>query len=267
MSGPSLGHADVRSLVCAPGHHGLIAASDRREDSGSRGRTPRADAGEDLRESDVNTSPSSPADEIGGELGQALLPVGGGLIGKFLFGNVRREWARNASVALRAAVRAAGISREDLAEELEARPRLVPLYLQVLWAAGMNGHDRTLRAMGQVLGSAVRAAPDDEDSLEDAEAALQAMGSLTVRHFRVLGALEDAPSRAPKGSGTNYSEATAEALAERLGMRQERVSQALVNLSAAGLAESLNVYGGLAYPITSLGRAVLRAAEAVDELD
>ncbi len=83
-------------------------------------------------------------------------PVGSS-VGKRMYRAVAAEWQRNRSTALRAAEAATGLTREQIEEWAEAEPRAIPLYLKVLWAAGMNGHDDTLRAMGTVLGASARA--------------------------------------------------------------------------------------------------------------
>lgn len=89
-------------------------------------------------------------------------------MGKRLARSVTAEWRRNTSNALRAAEAASGRSREDFAEWIKEDVRAIPLYLKVLWAAGMNGHDQTLRAMGAVLGSVAQAtARGNNEAFED----------------------------------------------------------------------------------------------------
>lgn len=195
----------------------------------------------------------------------ALIPMGGTL-GKRLARSLTTEWRRNTSNALRVAVEASGLSRENFAEWIKEDVRAIPLYLKVLWAAGMNGHDQTLRAMGAVLGSAAQAtARGDDEAFEEAELALRAMSDLTPRHFRVLRVLNEAQVVTIEGGEPNYGQFTPDHVASEAGMREEVAHQCLINLAGAGLATTLNVLGGMAYPITDLGRAVIMAATAVAE--
>jgi hypothetical protein len=176
-----------------------------------------------------------------------------------LFGRVRDEWRRNSSTALRAAESASGMSREDIAEWIEQEPRAIPLYLTILWAAGMNGHDKTLKAMGAALGAAQQATQrEDDDGFERAELALRAMADLTSRHFTVLGLLSTSREVAV---GFTHAQFVPEFVAERLGMHVDIAQQCLVNLTAAGLTSLLPGPGDRgAYPLTDLGRAVIEAA-------
>lgn len=123
-------------------------------------------------------------EDLAGDAVAALIPMGN-ILGKPLARSVTAEWRRNTSRALRVAEASSGLSREDFAEWIKADVRGIPLYLKVLWAAGMNGHDQTLRAMGAVFGSAAKAtARGDDEAFEEAELALRAMSDLTPRHFK-----------------------------------------------------------------------------------
>jgi hypothetical protein len=204
-------------------------------------------------------------EDIAGDAVAALIPMGGTL-GKRLARSLTSEWRRNTSNALGAAVEASGLSREDFAEWIAEDGRAVPLYLRVLWAAGMNGHDQTLRAMGAVLGSAAHAtARGDDDAFEEAELALRAMSDLTPRHFRVLRVLSEGRVVKAEGAEPNYGQFAPDHVASEAGMRSEVAHQCLLNLAGAGLATTLNLINGIAYPITDLGRAVIMAATAVAE--
>src|SRR3954447_61548 len=106
----------------------------------------RGDAAEDIG--------ASALEHLAGLAGIALPGVG--TASQWMARKIHEEWARHRSTALRAAERTSGLSREDLAETVSADPRLVPLVTRLLYAAGMNGHDGTLRAMGAAFGDAVR---------------------------------------------------------------------------------------------------------------
>jgi hypothetical protein len=187
-----------------------------------------------------------------------------------MFSGARKEWQRLASRALQAAEAISGRSREDLQAVFEQDPALTPLYMRVLWAAGMNGHDETLRAMGAVLGNAVRASDGGEsESVRDADQALMAMSALTPRHFRALRYLGSNPwldsSGVPvaKGSGG----LGAEQVAGAMGLTRERAAWCLSDLAGTGLVGTAN--GGVEavpfYWVTDLGEAVMQAADSLGE--
>lgn len=172
---------------------------------------------------------------------------------------IRRELSRLTSRALSAAERSSGLIREDLDEWIEREPRAVPLHMKVLWAAGMNSHDATLRAMGAVLGAAAEASAQEEDeAFERAELALQAMSDFGPLHFRVLSTLSESVVIAAEGGGDKLSQFTPAHVSDRAKMSEPLASQCLLNLANSGLTELTSVFGGNAFPLTDLGRAALR---------
>ncbi|WP_139175426.1 hypothetical protein [Nocardioides lianchengensis] len=202
-------------------------------------------------------------DRLAGEALGALVP-GTSTIGEKAAGLVRQEWARLTSRALKVAEEHSGLTREEFTDWVEAEPRAVPLYMKVLWAAGMNGHDATLRAMGAVLGEAANAtARKDEEGFTRAELALQAMTDLGPLHFRVLAVLADSVVVTEQDGGDNLGQFVAEYVATKAAMSEVVVEHCLLNLANSGLTKLTSVLGGNAYPLTDLGRAVLRAAEEV----
>lgn len=202
-------------------------------------------------------------EDLASDLIGDLIPFGQ-TIGKRLVRPVVAEWKRNRSVALRAAETASQMTREQLADWVANDPAAIPLYMKVLWAAGMNGHDPTLRAMGTVLGHAAKASEAGRDEeMDDAELALRAMSDLVPKHFKILGVLSEGQAAKAEDDTANLGNFMPEHVAEVAGMRLETVNQCLLNLAAAGLATTSSVYGGIAYPITSLGRAVIAAAREI----
>lgn len=180
---------------------------------------------------------------------------------------VRKEFARNFSTALKAAVQVSGRSREDLQDLFENDPTFAPLYLRVLWAAGMNGHDETLRAMGATLGEAVRAA-DDRDSIDDADQALLAMGTLGPRHFKVLRTLIDFPRLLQKSDIRRGDGDVARDVAHYSGLAEDRAIWCLEGLVGAGLVASRGSFlGAVNYTVTRLGAAVVHASDVVAAAD
>jgi DNA-binding HxlR family transcriptional regulator len=104
---------------------------------------------------------------------------------KRLAAKIRKWYERRVSTALRAAERVSGMTRKQLGEAIAEDPQLVPLVTRVLYAAGMNGHDQTLAAMGSALGGAVR----DRDRIDEMELILTALADLGPAHVRLLQAL------------------------------------------------------------------------------
>ncbi|MEV8029147.1 hypothetical protein [Cellulosimicrobium funkei] len=201
-----------------------------------------------------------PADAAASEVAGSVIPGFGWLFGR-LSARLRAEWQRNTSTALRVAEGVAGMSREDLEDCIAADPDMIPLYMHVLWAAGMNGHDATLRAMGAALGDAARGKRDGRpDGFEEAEDVLRAMRDFTPRHFRALRYIADhAPSPTDETSVGTFPSTYAKVS----GVEVERSSAILANLAAAGLAlPGSTFFGGESgYKVTDLGRAVLYAAD------
>lgn len=207
----------------------------------------------------------------------ALLP-GLGALGGVLADAVRLEWQRNTSRALRAAEKAAGLSREDLEELLASHPKTIPLLVQVLYAAGTNGHDRTLRAMGAGLGLAAEATRrTDRHALADIEGALRGMRDFDDRHFLVLGYL--APLELTlddERAVPDYTPFATEAIARAAGLTDASAKACCLSLASAGLLHQApavtvrdtgrdmpDVYlhgDHVAYLATALGRALCEAA-------
>lgn len=129
------------------------------------------------------------AGDLGGLAGVPLLGTGAKLVARAL----RTEWTRNRSVALRAAEETSGLTREDLCEQISEDPNLVPLLTRLLHAAGQNGHDRTLRAMGLAFGDAIR----DRGRIDECEAILTSLADLGSTHVQVLELLAQSPPIEP----------------------------------------------------------------------
>jgi hypothetical protein len=202
-------------------------------------------------------------DDLAADVLGVLLPVAGQTIGTRLGATLRREWRRNTSVALSAAERESGLPREDLEELIADDEQLMPLYLRVLVAAGLNGHEQTLRAMGAVLGHAAGASREGrQETLGDAARVLRAMEDLDPLHFTVLRAVIDR-SREP-GVEPGRSGLDAESAAHRTSLPLGSVEQCIVNLAQAGLIRVNNTWMGLYYVPTEIADAVEVAARAID---
>jgi len=196
-------------------------------------------------------------DQLGGEVADFVLEIvgagipGAGLVAQPLFRKVREEWTRHRSTALRAAVSTSGLTLNDLRERITEDPRLIPLVTRLLYAAGMNGHDRTLKAMGAAFGRATR----EPDAMAECELILTAIADLTGDHARTLQLLTTEP---PEFSGTALVW-TPELLQRRSALSSRTTMLCLAALVARGLVDSTSGFGGVTVcRVTSLGYEVLQ---------
>lgn len=204
---------------------------------------------------------------VGGTIG--LLP-GGSLLavaGERAARAVSAELRRNQSRTLHLAIQRAGMSREDLAEALETQPSLVPLLIRVLHAAGMNGHDKTLRLLAGFLGDAL----GDVSRVDDASLMLTVVSDLGEHHVKVLETVSYAPSELPKTRNRSSTHWTTGLLKEASNMREELVLVAVQGLINAGLVADAGIdgggpdfEGGTILEITEMGKTVL---EVLKELE
>jgi hypothetical protein len=168
---------------------------------------------------------------------------------------VREEWARNHSKALRAAERISGMSREELTDNINQDPRLIPLAIRVLYAAGMTGQDAILRALGTALGDAVR----DREKIDEVELLLIGITDLRKQHVVILEIMTK-PPRWPQDR-TNYF--SSEMLAKSSGFSRDHVDMCLSGLVRSGLIHQAENAYGVCYEISQLGQTTL---EVLNEL-
>jgi hypothetical protein len=181
------------------------------------------------------------------------LPFAGTIMGRMM-GAVCAEWARNGSKALAVAQTVSGLSREDLAESIAQSPELIPLHTRLLYAAGMTGHDGTLRSMGAVLGDAVK----NSDRINECELILTALTDLTPAHTQLLQVLSTDPPQINEKVSLWY----VDNLEERSGLPPSVVPLCLAAIVGRGLAATEPVYDlSFKYTITALGRTVLGVLE------
>jgi hypothetical protein len=166
-----------------------------------------------------------------------------------LAGRIREEWGRNFSTALRAAEEVSKLSREDLAEQLSSQPGLQPMVTRLLYAAGMNGHDATLRAMGMALGKAVR----EPDRHGECELILLALSDLNAAHTEMLQLLEEKP---PPYS-ESYRPWTSESVMAASTLPKSVAPLVLAAVIARGLARQSAGGYDETVSITELGQLVL----------
>jgi hypothetical protein len=220
--------------------------------------------------------PQDPDDLLPDFVGGLLdpLPGGGalGVLGERLTRVLRDEWRRNCSLTLRMACEHAGLSREDLAERLSEEPRLAPLVIRVLWASGMNGHDKTLKMLAGFLGEAFA----DISRVDDVALMLAAVADFTEHHVKVLELvatpLVDAelPRETPASNWTTGLVVSASSMRPELALA---AAQGLLNagfLSDSGIDGGGATYGdmsegGTILTLTEMGRTVLDVLQEVSE--
>ncbi len=194
-------------------------------------------------------------DDVVASVSDSLLPGIGPLVRHLLRG-VRAEWERIGSVALFAAEAVSGLSREELAEALRSDPRLHPLLTRLLFAAGTNGHDAVLGAMGTALGHAVA----EPARLDECDLILTALADLNAAHVTLLRLLTTQPDRAPEGGDKWFW--TPKKLLETAAFPAQVGPLVLAALISRGLAEIPPMRFGGPVHITALGRLLL---DVVDE--
>jgi hypothetical protein len=188
-----------------------------------------------------------------------LIPFVGSIaapVAKRFSKKVREEWARNHSKALRAAERISEMSREDLADRISEDPRLIPLAVRVLYAAGTTGQDAILRALGTALGEAVL----DPEKIDEVELLLIGMADLRKQHIVILEAMAKPPQESTPDNPRYWG---SEPLAQTSGFTRDLVNMCLSGLVRSGLIRQVDDAYGVCYEISELGQAAL---EVLSEL-
>ena len=242
--------------------------------------TPPADdieAKQALRHRRYHPSVPTERDDLLPELAAGLLdelPGGGVLrvLGARISRAVLEEWRRNCSLTLRIATEHAGMSREDVAEALEREPKLAPLFVRVLYASGMNGHDKTLKLLAGFLGEALA----DVTRIDDVALMLSVIADFSEHHIKILELLATPVAGAELPRKTEATSWTTGLVVAASDMRPElalAASQGLLNagfLSDAGLDGGGATYGdmsegGTILVLTELGQTVLEVLRSVAE--
>jgi hypothetical protein len=205
-----------------------------------------------------------------------LLPGGGifGVFGERATKLALEEWQRNRSLTLRMASERAGLSREDLEELVEENPRVVPLLIRTLHAAGMTGQDKTLRLLAGFLGDALA----DVSKISDVETLIGAVQNLTEHHIKVLEIVASEPSEYPGLEDEANDHWTTGLVVGISSMRSELALVGVQGLLAAGFVSDAGLDGGGAtwgdlqsggtmLQLTDLGRTVLDILGEVGEFD
>lgn len=208
----------------------------------------------------TESEPGKAAVDLAGELAGAALP-GLGAVSKVFAVGLLREWGRNRSVALRAAERASGMTREEIGEAIAEDPRLVPLATRLLHAAGMNGHDRTLKAMGAAFGDALR----DRQSVDECELILASLVDVTDAHTLIMIKLtETGPYTEPVDSNDPDRKRSRgwrpDTLQQAMPLPSRVTALCVAALIARGLVRISDTWAAV-YELTELGRVLLEVVE------
>lgn len=202
-------------------------------------------------------------EDLAGDLVSIVIPGSGSAVSR-LFSAVRDEWNRNRSVALKAAERTAGMSREDLAERIEAHPDLVPLVTRLLWEAAMTGQGPLLEAMGAAFGAAV----DDSARAEEYELVLGGLRNLRGDDVRILRHLHESDiffqqsDAAEVDMPRDYQ--TVRQMAIALPFSEQGIAFGLIRLVNQGFGTSMAVLDGTRFEISELGRLLFDALERMN---
>lgn len=148
------------------------------------------------------------------------------------------------------------MSRESFAQRLEADPAVQPLLARLLFAAGMNGHDPTLAAMGTTFGTGLR----EPARLDECALILAALADLSAAHTSMLQTLSQEPPLLDKEKTRAWTAPTVSAATD---LPATVTSLVLAALIARGLAQENNRgYGGGVLALTPLGTTVLELLQA-----
>lgn len=197
---------------------------------------------------------------VAADVASSVVPGAGPLVQRFFLA-LQSEWSQLRSKSLKAAEVVAGMSREDLAERIEANPELVPLATRLLYEAAMSGQDAILDAMGAAFGVAA----SDLQKVDDCEVILGGLRNLRgtdvhiLQHmrggdtlFRREGSPAEGESRLPNET---FLQATI------MGVSEEAYTFALIRLVNQGFARSIAVLGGTGFEISDLGDVLCDALQ------
>lgn len=182
-------------------------------------------------------------------------------IAKGIFGkHVVAEWQRNNSDLIRRAERISGLSREDIAERLEAQPDLVPLTTRILFAAGTRHSDEVLKALSAVLAEAL-AKPE---SVDDAHVYVDILEKLGAHHIRLLRRAEHLMLEFPRFGVTDlYRDSGISEAMGRICLND--LVQADLLAEARTHVQAVSVSNTPTYELTDSGRLILEVLERVKD--
>lgn len=196
--------------------------------------------------------------QVAGEIAGAFIPGTGAVVTR-MFDTVRAEWSRFRSHAMKAAEATSGMSREDLAEQIEAHPELVPLVTRLLHEAAMTGQHKVLEAMGAAFGAAAR----HPDQCGKFEPLLRELPGLQSDDVLLLREVVRKPVFRRNKAEDLLTETerfqTAEAVADRLGLPIEEVVTGLVRLRNHGFSMTAGAIGGTHFEASSNGALLVDA--------
>lgn len=182
-------------------------------------------------------------------------------IAKAIFGKpILAEWQRNSSDLIRRAEKISGLSREDIAELLEANPDLVPLTTRILFAAGTRHSDEVLKALSAVLAYALV----NPEGVDDAQVYVDVLEKLGTHHIRLLKRAEHLMLELPRfGASDLYRDS---GMSDAMGrMSLNDLVQADLLTEARTHVQAMSVSNTPMYELTDSGRLVLEVLERVKD--
>jgi hypothetical protein len=205
---------------------------------------------------------------IGAAVGAAAAPLAAEFIQRML-----AEWQRKASVVAETALSWSGMQDdpEGFVRSLSDDPRLTALAQRIAFAANVTGNDQKLRALGQILGGAIKARGDRLDEAEVLTSVFTDIGSAEVLALEVLaGDPQNAEQQRQAAKVTDQPHPaplwTVEEVQDALPMDPGFAQACLSVLARYGLAEAVNTYGQIQpYRITEFGRGFLNVVQAAAE--
>lgn len=199
---------------------------------------------------------------IGAAVGAAAAPLAAEFIQRML-----AEWQRKASVVAETALSWSGMQDdpEGFVRSLSDDPRLTALAQRIAFAANVTGNDQKLRALGQILGGAIKARGDRLDEAEVLTSVFTDIGSAEVLALEVLaGEPQNAEQQRQAAKVTDQPHPaplwTVEEVQDAPPMDPGFAQACLSALARYGLAEAVNTYGQIPlYRITEFGRGFLNS--------
>ena len=185
-----------------------------------------------------------------------LIALAGTVLGSRAVAAVAEERGRRASVALKAAERISGLTREQLDDLIADDPRTISLTIRLLQAAGNSGEESVLIMIGALAGAGYK----EPDTAQRQETLLLAIEGLTAGHVNMLAVLE----REQTGPAMRFEPPQ---IAAWLAESEDVVRMLGMGLLSRGLIETPfgGFGGGTVYELSELGREVIGTARELDK--
>lgn len=170
------------------------------------------------------------------------------------------EQQRRTSVALAAAERTSGKTREEIDDLIAHDLAAVPIVLRLLQAAGNAGDDEVLSLLGGMAGAGLA----DPSTAQRQETLMLSIEGLTEAHVRMMAVL-DREHIAPTEENESAPSWDARTISDWMHEERDVVRMLGMGLLSRGLVE--NPFGGFGgsetFGLSSLGFEVVRAGRAI----